>query len=138
MRRGIRICLVVAAALSVVSIPVVVLIVSHNQSAAWTDVSIILAAVGVLVSWLFTTVTYWKTSSKLDRHDSLYTPEFYRPDVTCSLHGLHSHHRLDLLYLVVPDWVIPDWLYKVIPDWLYRFFGYSQPNPGKRNQDMYT
>jgi hypothetical protein len=60
--KGVRISLVLAAILSVVSIPVIVFLVSRNQGAAWTTVGSIAAVVAGLASFLFATVTYAKAS----------------------------------------------------------------------------
>ena len=62
MRRAITILLVLSAALSVVAIPIVVALVSRNSAEAWTVAGTTAAAGAGLISFLFSTVTYWQTS----------------------------------------------------------------------------
>lgn len=64
---GIRISLVFAAVLSVISIPLVVIFVGHNQGAAWTAAGTLVAAAGALISFTVSTVTYWKSDVLVKR-----------------------------------------------------------------------
>lgn len=57
MRRGGSILLAIAAALSVVAIPVVVALVSHNSATTWA----VVGAVAGLTSFLVVTATYWQS-----------------------------------------------------------------------------
>ncbi len=61
--RGIRIFLVIAAAaVSVVSIPFVVILAGGSQGVAWSLAGIVAAVVGALVSFLFATAAYYESS----------------------------------------------------------------------------
>ena len=57
VRRGRSILLVLAASLSVVAIPIVVALVSHNSATTW----IVVGTVTGLIGFLVPTVTYWQS-----------------------------------------------------------------------------
>jgi hypothetical protein len=64
VRRWMRASLFLAAVLSVISVPLAVIFIGHNQGAAWTLAAAIGTALAALLSFFFSTVTYVKSSAE--------------------------------------------------------------------------